>query len=272
MSQATWRAVVAYDGTNYHGFQRQKQLPSIQGQLEKSLGIILNEEVRIAGASRTDAGAHAIGQVISFHQTKSISAQDLVHRANAVLPKDIVFLKAELVEADFHARRRALWRRYRYYILNQPQASPFFWRYSLHVPQPLNVELMAKEAQVLVGKHDFTAFTTSEEKRSPIRQIYEISCWRCDDWVVIEVRANSFLHNMIRNIVASLIEIGKGNAEISLSEILHRKEQLKFAPVSSQGLFLEEVGYSVERLASSARLIGRAVHLYPSFFFLFSRP
>ncbi len=272
MSEAIWKAVVAYDGTNYHGFQRQKELPSIQGQLEEALSTILSEEIKIVGASRTDAGAHAIAQVISFPQTKSLFAEDLVYRLNAVLPRDIIVLKAELAEADFHARYRALWRRYRYYILNQLQASPFFWRYSFHVSHPLNVELMNEKAQVLVGEHDFTAFTTTEEKRSPVRQVYEISCWKCEHWVIVEVRANSFLHNMIRNIVASLIEIGKGNEEINLSDILLQRKQLKLAPAPPQGLFLEEVGYSRERLASPTGLVGGAVHFYPSFFFLFSRP
>lgn len=272
MSQAVWKALVAYDGTYYHGFQRQKGLPSIQGQLEESLSTILGEKIKIAGASRTDAGAHAISQVISFSQTKSISAEDLVNGVNALLPRDIVLLKAKLAEADFHARHRALWRRYRYYILNQPQASPFFWRYSFQISQPLDVELMNEKAQVLVGEHDFAAFTTSEEKRSSIRQVYEISCWKCAEWVIVEVRANSFLHNMIRNIVASLIEIGRGDTEISLSDLLHQRKQLKLAPAPPQGLFLEEVGYSKESLASSAGFIGGAFHLYPSFFFLFSRP
>jgi tRNA pseudouridine38-40 synthase len=239
-----YKLILEYDGTNYHGFQKQKEAPTIQGELEKSLSIWLRERIEVKGASRTDAGAHALGQVVNFKTGRETSPQEILKRTNAILPKDIAIIDVEEVDSSFHARKSARSRLYEYYVFTRKSPSPFFSRFSFHFPYQLSLEKMREASLLFKGKHDFSAFTTTQEARNPEREIYHISVEEKGDFIVLSFHANSFLHNMIRNLVSSLLRVGRGEvSKKELKDILESKERGVIEPAPSKGLFLVKVFY-----------------------------
>lgn len=239
-----YKLTLEYDGTNYHGFQKQKEAPTIQGELEKSLFTWLRERVEVKGASRTDAGAHALGQVANFKTGRETTPQEILKRTNAILPQDIAVIDVEEVDSSFHARKSARSRLYEYYVFKRKSPSPFFSRFSLHFPYPLSLEKMREASLLFKGKHDFSAFTTAQEVRNPEREIYQISVEEKGDFIVFSLHANSFLHNMIRNLVSSLLKVGRGEmSREELRDILKSKEVGRVEPIPSKGLFLVKVFY-----------------------------
>lgn len=246
------KMVVEYDGTNYAGFQRQPNQPTIQGELEKALSIILREEIKVVGAGRTDAGVHALHQVVSFKTYALFEADRLQWSLNCLLPKDIAVKSIEIVDSSFCARRSATSREYEYFILNQSHPSPFLDRYSHFVARRLNLKAMREAAQFLVGTHDFSAFcvqSTVGGLGRPIRTVFELACRRTDKPVkgllIIRVRANAFLHNMVRTMVGTLLEVGLGNLTPgAVKEILEGKERTKAGPTApAKALFLTNISY-----------------------------
>lgn len=239
-----YRLIIQYDGTNYHGFQKQKYACSIQGELEKALSVILREEIRIQAASRTDRGAHALGQVATFSCSIGDLGEEFLYHLNAVLPKDIRVVKIGMTSQSFHPRRGAIMRHYSYLINCSPYPSPFLARLAYHCPHLLDVKEMETATQLFLGKHDFQYFTTSEEKRPTTRSFDKIEIKTDRSLLEIRFSGLSFLHNMLRMVGAALVQVGLG--KISREDIilyLNREKKPSFAPLPAKGLFLVKIDY-----------------------------
>lgn len=213
-----------YDGTRYHGSQYQSNAVSIQGETESALQKLTGEEIRVSMASRTDAGVHAKGQVVSFKSKASFPPKTWVEAMNHYLPKDISIGAAYEVDGGFDVRRHALCREYRYHILNRRTPSPL-WRYfSEFVPQPLDVEAMNAACSVLVGERDFAPFAPATYTRSTRRQAFSAEVGRTGDVVTFDIRASSFLPHQVRNTVGGLVKVG-----------LHKMTAETFREMASSG-------------------------------------
>lgn len=258
------KTTVEYLGTRYSGFQPQKGQPgrpTVQGELEKALSLILGHGVRINGAGRTDAGVHAFGQVVNFETPSKMSGERLLRSANAVLPPDIAVKAVEDVSPEFDARRSAVWREYHYYILNRPHRSVFFDPLCHFVAPPLDVEAMGKAASALLGRHDFSAFCSSEglrqlgPDRTAERTVLEIACgpseaivWAgepLEGLITLRVRAHAFLHNMVRVMAGTLLWVGRGRlGAADVVEILASKDRRRAGPTApAKGLTLVRIHY-----------------------------
>ncbi|MDE2842380.1 MAG: tRNA pseudouridine(38-40) synthase TruA [Chloroflexota bacterium] len=207
--------LIEYEGTAYAGFQIQATEPTIQGELEEALYKFTGEEIRVRGASRTDSGAHATGQVVDFESASRHSTETFIRALNHYLPYDIRVLEARQVPGAFHSRRDAVSRTYRYSILNRPRPSALFRQHHCWIPTPLNIEEMNVAAQHLIGIHDFRPFAPGHpEDRSSVRQVYrwEVATAPEDkSLLIIECEANGFMQRQIRRTNAVLVETGKGN-------------------------------------------------------------
>lgn len=243
-----------YDGTAYAGWQiqRSRKPKSIQGVIEKTLSSILQEQIRLTAAGRTDAGVHAVGQVANFKTDSGIPAEKLQRALNGLLPDDIVITKIKEAGLDFHSRFAAKSKIYRYTILNQPYPSALLRNAVYFCPYPLDIKLMRQEAYCLLGRHDFQAFCAAGSGvKSKIRQIKNISVSKkryrlyaiCYMLIIIEIEADGFLRNMARNIVGTLLEIGRGNP-IDMKQLLSLRDRTKAGPTApAKGLCLMEVNY-----------------------------
>lgn len=208
------RLVVQYDGAAYAGFQVQPACPTVQLVLEQALTRLLGETVRVRGASRTDAGVHACGQVITFTTENVIPLNRIVPALNALLPSDIAVTVADEVSLEFDPRRHARRKRYLYRILNRDLPSPFIGRYAWHLQGPLDVAAMQQAAVWLVGKHDFAAFCAAGGSAShTVREIFGLDVRQCREIIEISVSGNAFLYMMVRIIVGTLVEVGKGKLQ-----------------------------------------------------------
>ncbi len=243
----TFKLVIAYDGTNYAGWQLQPNGVSIQELLEKALAKISGEKIRVHGSGRTDAGVHARGQVASFSLTTHHSPLTLKRALNANLPEDVRVLSCSRADTDFHARFSAKAKAYRYQIDCGEVADPFLLRYTLHHPRPLDIVAMKQAAKLLVGKHDFTALSAGSPSRdeNPVRTISRLTIAKRGRVMTITVRANGFLYKMVRSIVGALLRVGEGRMTAEqLREILRGKKRtaaIETAP--AHGLFLWKVSY-----------------------------
>ena len=240
--------VVEYQGTNYHGFQLQHNHPTIQGELEQALYRLTGEEVRIRGASRTDSGAHARGQVIDFLTTASLSAEVFLRGLNYYLPPDIKVRESYDTDHDFHSRKSALSRRYRYTFLNSPTPSPLMREFSHWVRDPLDVALMNEAARALHGPHDFAPLAGAlPDGRTTVRNVRRWELWRDGDLVLMEAEANGFLPYQIRRTGSVLQEIGLGRLEPqALKSILANEIGVPAwcAVLPAKGLCLMSVEYN----------------------------
>ncbi len=240
------RAVIAYDGTDYHGFQRQSpdREPSVQGTLEGALSKI-GQPGEVQGAGRTDAGVHASGQVIAFNVAWRHSLDDLQRALNATLPADIAVLDLEQAADTFHPRYDAVSRAYRYSINNARVRNPLLVRYALHVPQELDAEAMQQALAYSIGTHDFAAFGQPTVGESTIRSMYGAEVIAGGPSIAIELRANGFLYRMVRRIVGTLISIGRGEqTPADFFEILKSADPGRAGPAAApNGLCLIQVNY-----------------------------
>lgn len=203
--------MIGYDGTDFHGFQRQKGLRTVQEELERTLTILLGHTVSVKAAGRTDAGVHAEGQVVSFWTNCPIPTDRLPVALNSLLPPDIVAKGAEEVGPDFHPRFSAVSRVYRYLVDNRPVPSALLRRYSWHIPEPLDLEAMKIAAKFLVGVHDFASFHASgSDLGSTVREMKRIKITKRNGVIAIAMEANAFLYHMARIIVRTLVDIGLG--------------------------------------------------------------
>ena len=239
------RAVIAYDGTDYGGFQRQTNAPSVQAVLEAALVQVTQEAVTVSAAGRTDAGVHAAGQVIAFDTAWQHGLDDLQRALNAVLPADIAVLEVAEAAPDFHPRYDARSRRYRYTIYNAPVRWPLARRYSLHVPKPLNVPALQQAAQCLVGEHDFAAFGQPPQGESTVRRVLAAEWGGEPPWLTFDIEANAFLYRMVRSIVGTMLMVGRGEMSVEeFAAVLASCDRSRAGPTAPpHGLCLMEVKY-----------------------------
>lgn len=244
--ERTLKLTIAYDGSTYHGFQRQANAGTIQQILEERLESLFGHSIKITGAARTDAGVHAYGQVVSFWTTGSIPTARIPQAARSILPDDIVIRAAEDVPNGFHARYSAKSKIYCYRIYNHELADPFLRRYSWHIRHILDVEAMQEAVGHIIGQHDFSAFKASGGPPvNPIREILHAECRREADMIECEFHGTGFLYHMVRNLVGTLVEVGlkritPGSVR-KIRESLDRKLAGDTAP--PQGLYLMQVYY-----------------------------
>jgi tRNA pseudouridine38-40 synthase len=237
-------AIIEYDGTDFNGFQLQRNKRTVQGELERALHEIAGTKIRVIGAGRTDTGVHASGQGAHFDIDWKKSTEILWRALNAVLPKDISIRSLTEVPPDFSARYYAKSRTYQYTILNQTIRSPLAERYALHVSEPLDADAMNAAAQCLIGEKDFGAFGTPPRGDSTLRVVYRAQVERRDARVIIEIEANAFLYRMVRRIVGTLLRVGKGTLSVSeFPQVIEKKKRAGEA-VPPQGLCLIVVNYS----------------------------
>jgi len=246
-----FKLTIAYDGTDFHGWQMQANKPTIQGEIVYVLERLTQERIFLHGAGRTDAGVHALGQVASFKTQSALSAQEFQRALNALLPPTIRIVSAEEVGPDFHARWSARRKTYRYRLYRGKVVPPALWRYVLHYPFPLDEEAMRDAAARFVGTHDFTAFAASadseeeDRERSAEREIYSAELARSADGeeLVFTVSGRSFLRYMVRKMVGTLLDVGRGRLEAQdIDRLYEIKDRSKAGPtVPPQGLVMVEV-------------------------------
>ncbi|MBI4619728.1 MAG: tRNA pseudouridine(38-40) synthase TruA [Desulfobacterales bacterium] len=241
------KLVIEYDGTNYHGWQIQPNAVSIQETIENRLQKITQEEIRLIAAGRTDAGVHAIEQVANFSTKSQLDINNIQRGLNSLLPPDIAIKEIGEAEQDFHARYSAKSKIYRYVILNRRFPSPLYRNFSWFIPFNLNIEEMKNAVQCLLGKHDFSSFKASRcNSHNPIREVYGISLDEDPKgFIIFEIEANAFLKQMVRNIVGTLADVGKGKiGAVEFEEILRAKDRKKAGITAPpQGLFLVKIKY-----------------------------
>jgi tRNA pseudouridine38-40 synthase len=243
------KLTLAYDGTEFVGWQRQAEGTSVQGVLEDALAPFEGAPVTVHGAGRTDAGVHAVGQVASVRLTATIDRETLARALNAVLPAAIRVLSVEEAAPDFHARFSATGKTYEYRIVNAPFVSPFIHRYAWHVPQALDLAAMEAAARVLEGRHDFATFqSTGTDVPSSVRTITSIG-WTggsgSDVPLVLRISGDGFLRHMVRNITGTLVEFGRGRWPASaMARMLASRDRGDAGTTAPpHGLFLTAVMY-----------------------------
>jgi len=246
-----FKLTIAYDGTDFHGWQIQADKPTVQGEIVNVLRRITQEEIHLHGSGRTDAGVHALGQVGSFKTQSALSAGELQRALNAILPPTIRIMNAEEVGPDFNARWSARAKIYRYRIYRGKVVPPSEWRYVLHYPFPLDEEKMAAAAARFVGMHDFASFAAStgseedDKERSTEREIYSAELTRSSDneELIFNVRGRSFLRYMVRKMVGTLLDVGRGRLQAEdIERLFVLRDRSKSGPtVPPQGLCMVKV-------------------------------
>jgi len=238
--------LIEYDGTQYHGFQWQVGLPTIQSELEQAIRRFCGQSSRVIAASRTDTGVHAQGQVVSFWAKSTLDTMTLIRALNYYLPGDIAVKAAYRASDDFDVRRNALSREYRYYILSSNTRSPFSRRFALFLPKMLDILAMNEACQLIQGEHDFVSFASSlEGDKSTLRNVYEAGVEKKGDFTVFRIVANSFLPHQVRSTVGLLIRLGLGKISITnFRDIMEARSLGLAGPLSPAcGLCLKKVNY-----------------------------
>jgi tRNA pseudouridine38-40 synthase len=241
-----FKAIVEYDGSNYHGFQRQVNALAIQEVLEKSLYTLTREEIKIIGASRTDSGVHAEGQTINFKTRCPIPIKKFAYAWNNCLPNDIIIKDIEEVDSKFHARYDAQGKIYEYHVWDMTLPSVFTRNYSYHIKKELNLKMIEEAAKYLEGTHDFSSFRASGcGAKTTERNIESFEIERDECRIIFKVEGNAFLYNMVRIMVGTLIEVGLGKlSSEDMKEILRVCDRTKAGPTApAHGLRLIEVKY-----------------------------
>lgn len=239
---------IAYDGTNYNGWQKQKNgsLRTVQGELEKACAKLFKAEISSIGASRTDAGVHAVGQRVVIDVETTIPTEKIPLALNSFLPEDIVATAAEETEGDFNPRFRALRKTYEYKIYNSTFRNPLYRNYSEYVREWLDIDKMTEASRAFLGKHDFKGFCSSgNSSKTTVREIYDISVGREGEFIVIRVTGNGFLYNMVRIIAGTLIYVGNGKiCPTDMAEIIESGDRTKAGKTAGpSGLTLLKIIY-----------------------------
>ena len=246
MSMRNIRLLILYDGTRYKGWQRLSGVDNtIQGKLEQTLSKLLGEEIEISGSGRTDAGAHAIGQVANFHCESELPCEEILSGLRRYLPEDIGIESCQEASPRFHARLNCKTKTYRYRIWNSDKPCVFDRRFVYVMPEQLDIDKMREAAKYFVGKHDFSAFCANKKiKKSTVRGIESITITREGEELVLTFTGDGFLYNMVRIMVGTLIEVGLGKRSAqSISALFGGKREDAGYTVPAQGLCLMEVNY-----------------------------
>jgi tRNA pseudouridine38-40 synthase len=245
-AMATFKVILEYDGVNYAGWQRQLNQPTIQAAVEEALAMVAQERIAIVGAGRTDAGVHALGQVASFRAETSLTATDWLRALNALLPKDICVRSVQQAADEFHARYSAIGKLYEYRILNRPERSALERGRAWHLRKGLDLTAMREAAAALVGVQDFSSFeSSSTENTNPTCRLGQLNLHREGDLIRIETYADRFLRQMVRAIVGTLVEVGRGIRPAgSLQAVLAARSRAAAGTTAPpHGLFLMRVDY-----------------------------
>lgn len=242
-----YKLTIQYDGGRYKGWQKLgAEENTLQGTLMKVISDLSGEASEVTGCSRTDAGVHALGQVANVKLSKQVSPEELREHLNNHLPQDISILEVTPVPVDFHARYLAKRKTYLYQIWNREHPNPFLRKYSMHVPEPLDLDAMKAAATCFIGAHDFTAFSNAKSRnKSMIRTIYSIEIISEEGMLGIRISGDGFLYNMVRKMIGVLIEIGLGRLPITeVSELLKEGDRSRLTVLAEAcGLFLEKIEY-----------------------------
>ena len=242
----TFKLIIEYDGTAYHGWQRQTTDASIQDEIEKALAVMTRQSITLAGSGRTDAGVHALGQTASFRCDTTLTADIFQKGLNSLLPEDIVIKSCTQVDNEFHARFNAKTKTYRYRIRNTPIPSALCRRYAWHIRKPLDIAAMQKAGKCLIGTHDFKAFQgQGSHVETTIRSLFAFDICSEAHMVFCDITGDGFLRFMVRNIVGTLVDVGIG--KITTEEfkqiLLSKDRSLAGATAPAHGLFLVKVEY-----------------------------
>ncbi len=240
------RLDLEYDGTRYHGWQRQKNAPTLQEAIETALARLTGEQIRLIGSGRTDAGVHAVNQVANFLTASTIPLKAFVHGLNSLLPPDIAVLSAREMPPDFHARKAARSKTYEYRILNRPVRSPLSLRFAWHLAAPLDFQALNAAAHLLPGEHDFAAFQASGSAVKTTRRRVLTAEWQEHHGrYTFTITATGFLRGMVRSLVGTMAQIGLHQRPVSdLAGLLAQPDRRLTGPTAPpQGLFLVEVVY-----------------------------
>jgi tRNA pseudouridine38-40 synthase len=240
------RLTVSYDGTNYHGWQSQPNAVSVEDTVRGAVERILDHKVKLYAGGRTDAGVHALGQVVNFFTAKGIGHDGLVRGLNSLLPQDVRVRDGRDEDGTFQARYSARSKTYVYCILNRADGSPFLSRYVLHAPYSLDVPAMREAVRLIRGAHDFSAFKKKNEAyKSAVREVTRAGIATKQGMVFVVVEANGFLRYMVRNIVGTLLLVGRGRMEAeAFGAVLASGQREEAGPTApAQGLFLREIRY-----------------------------
>jgi len=238
--------IIEYDGSSYHGFQRQDNANTIQGEMEKQLLNLCHEEIRVCAAGRTDAGVHARGQVIAFDTSSSIPPTNWTLALNSFLPDDIRVLTSSEVSPDFQPQFHSISKRYAYFIYRRKPAATFYRKYALCNADPLDTIAMSQACQFIEGRHDFRAFCASGSSAKTFeRTVLHCSFKEAGALLRLDIKANGFLYNMVRIIMGTLLEVGRKRiAAEGIVDIITSKDRAKAGPtVPPQGLYLLSVNY-----------------------------
>ncbi|MDK2918816.1 MAG: tRNA pseudouridine38-40 synthase [Candidatus Petromonas sp.] len=240
------KLTIAYDGTNYSGWQFQINARTVQEEIQKALKIIMKKDIKINGSGRTDAGVHALEQVANFKADFTIPVDRIPVAMNGLLPPDIAIKKAEDVDMNFHARYSSKGKRYIYKIYNAKVRNPLYRNYSYFVNREIDINKIKEASKYFLGEHDFKAFMTKGSSiKTTVRTIYSINVYKRDDFIVIDYKGNGFLYNMVRIITGTLLDVnfGKINME-DLEDIIRLKDRNKAGHTApAEGLYLAEVYY-----------------------------
>ena len=258
---------VEYDGTNFHGWQRQPEARTVQGELERVLSIVCRCPIQINGTSRTDAGVHALGQRASFCGDFGIPAEKLPLAVNNILSGgmnatgkigDVRIIEAKEVDTDFHARYEAKGKKYIYRILNKEETQIFSRNYQYQVKKKLDFDAMQKGAEYIVGTHDFKCFQAAggEEKKTTVRTVYSLKLKKEAEEIILEIKGDGFLYNMVRIITGTLVDVGLGKIKPEqVKEIIESKDRQNAGHTAPpQGLYLAEVYYDLAELREATEV------------------
>lgn len=250
-SMTTFKLTIEYDGTGYHGWQVQPRVATVQGVLQQAMARIFGAPVHVTGAGRTDAGVHALGQVASVRAEFGHPPGTLRRALTSLLPPDIVVTRVEEAPDGFDAQRWARWKRYRYTLLTRRYPSALERRYALFLPHPLKLDAMREAAEVLFGEHNFSSFQASHSSADhPIRRVFQVLFQEREEHLAFEIVADGFLRHMIRIIMGTLIDVGRGRLQpMDLKVILEANDRKRASKTAlPHGLCLMEVGYQPFRL------------------------
>jgi tRNA pseudouridine38-40 synthase len=247
------KLILEYDGSNYHGWQVQANCISIQAVLEKAVSTFLGAPTHVTGSGRTDAGVHALGQVANFFTAKDYQPYRILRGLNALTPRDITVKTVEIVDDGFDARRDGRSRLYEYLIFNRPTPSPFHRNRAWHIHEPLDVDAMAKAIDCLVGEHDFSSFRAANcDAPHPIRTIYQSRLEKRGDLLVFTIEGTAFLRHMVRNIVGTLADVGRGiRTPQSFAKLLDVRDRTQAGYTAPpDGLYLVHVKYDPSKMGT----------------------